>query len=260
MDWFWSLQVGERIAFFSLIANVIGGIFAFFVLQALKRSADKRKAAEAETLLQKQRQLEEIANLRARVDSELISWGVRSIERMAEAHIFLQTRGSGCPAEDLNKRRDQIQAAISALVDRGRLYFPNHSADIDWPSWRTRSLANKGFRDPILDALMIAHEELRRINLIDSGSFPAAAKNVFSARKAFISELQDWIRPRKLHFGSSRDLESNVDHSAKTWSSVEDIVDDFELRYGARSFWFERPISRKQLLAELATSSAKVPA
>ncbi|MEQ1820627.1 MAG: hypothetical protein ABL871_18645 [Terricaulis sp.] len=259
-EWFMSLQVGEKIAFFSLIANVLGGIFAFFAFGALRRSHDKRKAIEAEALHQKQRQLEEIASLRTRVDGELISWGVRSIERLAEGHILLQTRGSGSSVEELSKQRDQIQAAISALVDRGRLYFPNHSADIDWPSWRGRPTANKGFRDPILDALMIAHEELRRIDLINGESFTPAASNVFSARKAFISELQDWIRPRKLGFGTSGEAESKINHAAKTWASVEEIVDDFEARYGTRTFWAERPIARAQLLAELAASNARAMA
>jgi hypothetical protein len=260
MAWFLSLQAEELIAFFSLAVNVLGGVFAFFILRALKRSDDKRKAAEAEALLQKQRQIEEIRSLRTRVDSELISWGVRSIERLAEAHILLQTKGSGSTDVDLCKMRDQTQAAISALVDRGRLYFPNHSADVDWPSWKNRPLANKGFRDPILDALMIAHEELRRIDLANSQAFAAAAKNVFAARRAFISELQDWISPRKLGFGTSSSesaTTSSVDHSAKNWVSVEDIVDDFEARYGLRSFWTERPVTRKQLLAELTSSKAR---
>ena len=97
------------------------------------------------------------------------------------------------------------------------------------------------------------------MDLSDISAYSAASKNVFSARRAFISELQAWIRPRNFSLEGPTDkagIDLKVDYSAKNWQSVEAIVDEFESRYGPRSFWNERPITHVQLLAELKSAKS----
>lgn len=253
---FFAMEPSAQVASVSIMVNLVGGVVGFFVLRRLNRSDEARKTAIAEVQDQRRRNDE----LKARIDSELLAWGVRSIEAMADAHIFLACRGSGADVARLAAQRDRLQATISALVDRGRLYFPNHSADVPWPNWKGRDLANLGFRDPILDALMIGHEELRMINLSEPDIFALAANNLFRARKAFISELQAWIEPRKLGFGRSLDAgpPRRIEGQEQDWQSVISLVDDIEARYEDNFFWRERPMPRSQLLAELAQIKASV--
>jgi hypothetical protein len=134
------------------------------------------------------------------------------------------------------------------------LYFPNHSADIAWPNWTGRDPANLGFRDPILDALMIGHDELRMLPLDQDAAFAPAATNVFKARKAFVSELQAWIEPRKMGFGRSADQgpPAPPEDQEEDWRSVTKLVDDIEGRYKDNFFWRERPMPRSELLRKLA--------
>ena len=232
------------IATISILGNIALGVFSFII----KRALDERDA-------ENDRIKDEHGELRRSIDSELVAWGVAAIERMSSAHLLLATRGSGSQLAELKVKRDDLQSALSALVDRGRLYFPNHFAELDWPSWRERPSANKGFRDPILDALMISHDELRFADLENPSALSEASGNLFEARRAFISRLQEWLLPRRpdLFNGNDvlpvRDVDRNLNEV--DWNFVEDIVDDYERRHGKGSFWKERPKPRAVLLAAL---------
>lgn len=240
-----------------LIASVLGNLFlaavTLLTTRAFQVADAKRQRAEDERDAEIARATSEQDQLRRVIDAELVSWGVSSIEELSSAHILLSRVDADTDERDTKRRRDRIQASISALVDRGRLYFPNHFSDLDWPTWRERASANRGFRDPILDALMIAHEEIRFVQFSDTKGTDTAARNIFGARKAFISRLQDWLLPRRP--GSAVNPkgvpERSVDLKEVDWNSVVHLVDDFEDRYGTGKFWAERPRPRAALIAAL---------
>jgi len=128
-------------------------------------------------------------------------------------------------------------AALSAQVDAGRLFFPNHSATIAWPSFLERPRAMRGFRQAILDAVMIAHAELSQVQSASPETMRIAADNVVRARREFVSELQHWVNPRALGMASGEE----------DWSAVAPLVDSFEKRVGEGKFWGERPMTGEEL-------------
>lgn len=209
----------------------LGWLVVFIYRAQLHRSERKRHV------------LEQRVN---KVDTEVISWALRCMDVLSNAHVFMATKGSGCNGSELIRCRDQYQASLSALVDAGRLYFLNRNPDL---VGLDRPYANRGFRPAILDALMIAHEELRRHPLSADADTARAANNMFSARRAFLSELREELDRLRDPEELRRLLQSDDD-----WSEIGALVDDFEVRYGAGAFWKERPVSRQTLLAERSTA------
>ncbi len=210
---------------------------------ALAQARRERDAAEEMRKLERNQ-------MRSAVLAELLVWARMSNEAMSEANVMFGSKPPGQPIDP--KAASDLMARLSALVDTGRLYFPNHSRDLDWPSFRDRPSAMKGFRDPILDTLMLAHEELRRSENIDDSGADEAAKNIFSARRAFISELQDWVDPNSLGLGRFAVQAPRGQKQEQDWHDVAPLVDSFEKRHGANSFWGERPIPRSVLQQQIA--------
>ena len=112
----------------------------------------------------------------------------------------------------------------------------------------------KGFRDPILDTLMLAHEELRHSASIDDNTAQDAANNIFNARRTFISELQDRVDPNSLGLGRFA-VQAPRGRKKTGWFEVAPLVDSFEARHGSSKFWSERPVPRSVLEQQLRSKS-----
>lgn len=231
VDFVRSLSASDWITASAYIFAGIGWLIVFIYRALLHRSESKRRA------------LEQRVN---KVDTEVISWALRCIDVLSNAHILMATRGSGRNSSEIIQTRDTSQAALSALVDAGRLYFLNRNPDL---VGLDRPYANRGFRPAILDALMIAHEELRRHPLNPDVDTARAARNIFSARRTFLSELREELDGLRDPDELRRLLRADDD-----WSEITLLVDDFEARYGAGTFWSERPVPRHVLLARGATT------
>ena len=218
----------DWIALGSAVLAFISSVVAFLYGLAARRSERRLRSLETQV---------------SRIDRELIVWGIRCMDAMSSGHILLATAGSGRAPDLVRIRRDEIQAELSALVDMGRLYFPNRSPDLEGTD---RNAAFRGFRPAILDALMLVHEELRRLREFNLDHTKEAATNVFGARRIFISEFQEEIDRFR-----DKELLAQVRIADDDWTDVTKLVDNFEARHGSSSFWVKRPRSRNQLLAEL---------
>ncbi|HYD87662.1 MAG TPA: hypothetical protein VEA80_09320 [Vitreimonas sp.] len=241
-DFFAGLSSGDLITLGLFVLSVFFGFLSWISRAALARVRRERDAAEEMRKLERNQ-------MRAAVLAELLVWARMSNEAMAEANVVFRNKAPGQPI-DATAAAD-LMARLSALVDTGRLYFPNHSGDLDWPSFRDRPSAMKGFRDPILDTLMLAHEELRHAANIDDNGAAEASNNIFSARRTFISELQDWVDPNSLGLGRFAVQAPRERKQEQDWSDVAPLVNNFEQRHGAGSFWAERPIARSVLQQQL---------
>src|SRR5262245_50068796 len=74
------------------------------------------------------------ANFKMAHDSDIIRWSDEVIVTMSNANEMLIEKGVSYAEADFPSRRSAIRAQLSALIDRGRLFFPNrtdgkHGAD-----------------------------------------------------------------------------------------------------------------------------------
>ncbi|MEO9969671.1 MAG: hypothetical protein ABJG15_07555 [Hyphomonadaceae bacterium] len=132
----------------------------------------------------KQRSLME-ETLRQRLDGASIRWGDEAIEALAAAESLEHHEIHA------DAKADRILAAqrLSALADRGRLFFPNY---VGANKGDLKEAAFRGSRPPILDALIFAHFELVSVKDGDKIDVDFLRR----CRRLVVSELQDHLDPR----------------------------------------------------------------
>lgn len=166
----------EWLAFLSAIAAT----WSFF----LNRATVKRQ----ETM--------QLEALRGQRDTDLIAWADEVIERLADTQKLCRDRRDGLIDDeaDFLRRRSETRARLSALLDRGRLFFPNAPADDDDPA---KHAAFKGKRQPALDAIFHAYRTVSDLGR-DGGPDPTAAlEDIVRQRRAFVSEVFLHVDPRR---------------------------------------------------------------
>ncbi len=137
----------------------------------------------------KQRRLQTV-ELRRRIDHDSLEWGNEAVDAMGEAAELALS--PYLTVQERRARRLNIARRLSVLVDRGRFFFPNidpddHGAD--------KEDAYKGYRPPILDALIYAYHETRLIDE-DGVRGEDSAAFITECRRLLVSELQAHLDPR----------------------------------------------------------------
>jgi hypothetical protein len=239
--------VSNRENWGGFLTTAISACFAFltYLLQQGARK-DQLKAEQRFRAMQEE-------ELRANLDRQVIDWGGDVINTLTDAERIARARAHPSFGEE----REHLMGRLSALVDRGRLFFPNVSHDL---VGLDRPFANRGFRPPILDAIMLVHERIRRL---DPGGGPDLVQTdggqLFDARRAFVSELQRALDPRRRKVLLENLADSSRSQSLSddvVWDSVEHLVTRFEEQFGEKSFWRDPPKAR-HLLEEAAPSKAQ---
>ncbi|MEZ5923963.1 MAG: hypothetical protein R3D57_06215 [Hyphomicrobiaceae bacterium] len=164
------------------VLAVIALIISISTSRAQQRLAE-RIAAEERALL-----FEQVRNQR---DSDIIRWSEACVHNLAEIESFV-----GNPsASDLDARRQELLTRLSALIDHGRLFFPNHQPD---KKGADKPAAFQGFRQKILTVLVSVFNVLAREETSTrSGAREKARAQLLELRRAFVSEVQIAIDPRR---------------------------------------------------------------
>ncbi len=124
--------------------------------------------------------------LRQRLDEASLAWGDEAINALAEAEGVAATTRTLTFGED----RLRVAQELSALADRGRMFFPN----IDEHKKGThKEAAFRGSRPPILEAMIFAHLELKGIEPPHAGN----PEFINRCRRLVVSELQAHLDPRQ---------------------------------------------------------------
>ncbi|MEO1015508.1 MAG: hypothetical protein AAFX08_10015 [Pseudomonadota bacterium] len=131
--------------------------------------------------------------LRAEIDRASIEWGRDAISSMAEAGELALARNGHLREGEFERKRADVAAGLSALVDRGRLFFPNVDSE---GRGGGKESAFQGHRPPILDGLIYAYYE---VEAMGSGAPKASDSFDFikSCRRLVVSELQAHLDPRR---------------------------------------------------------------
>jgi hypothetical protein len=167
-----SFGMNEWVAVGSALLALLSFLFNFAVV-------NRQTAMQAEAL-------------RAHMDAELQDWAQEAVDTLSEACAFAE-RHAEWPVEPRGARVSLLWR-LSAIADKGRLFFPNlapdhHGAD--------KEGAFKGFRPPVLDAVIFAFQMLERMDVRNLGPDLETAGFIRDCRRALISEVQRAVDPRR---------------------------------------------------------------
>lgn len=130
-------------------------------------------------------------NLKLAHDSDIIGWADDVIRQLADAQEMVAEKGVSYTDTEFAARRSASRAGVSALIDRGRLFFPNradptHGAD--------KEAGYQGRRQPVLDILV---ETYGIIDTSGAGPGPdkAAVDALMKQRRLFVAEVFKTIDP-----------------------------------------------------------------
>ncbi len=128
--------------------------------------------------------------VRAEMDVEVVSWAQEAISELAEASKLVRQKAL-LSADEFALRISDAACKLSALADRGRLFFPNEFQDLHGQS---KEFAFQGVRPPILDALVFACCQLEQLRGADDAG---AAEFLVKCRRLLVSEAQNAVDPRR---------------------------------------------------------------
>lgn len=132
--------------------------------------------------------------LRASADAEVMGWANQAIDKLSEGIALARGRGSAYEEGELRRRLLETSSALSALADRGRLFFPNQEHATHG---NEKESAFQGFRPVILDTVIFAHYQLDYVDPAGSGPDLAACEYLVKCRRLLVSEVQEAVDPRR---------------------------------------------------------------
>lgn len=180
--------------------------------------------SRSETRKQREIQLE---NLRQNVDAQSLAWGNMAIDTLTRVSTFARTRQHQQNDASFLQQRVNLMLAISTLVERGRLFFPN----ID-PASRgaEKQAAYRGVRPPILDALMCAYYELEALTRTAGPTAENSAEYIDDCRRLLVSELQAHLDPRRRDTVIGRYDDQRVGHRDEAIAQAKSLMDVLKTR------------------------------
>ena len=167
----------------------------------------------------KQRQLQ-LENLRHGIDAQSLGWGNACIDTLTRAAMFARTRQHQANDASFLQGRVNLMLALSSLVERGRLFFPN----ID-PQGKgiEKEGAYRGSRPPILDALMLAYYEVEALTRQGGPTADNSAEYIEDCRRLLVSELQAHLDPRRRDTVVDRYDDQRLDHRSDAIARAETL-------------------------------------
>ncbi len=134
----------------------------------------------------------EATSLKLAHDSDIIRWSDEVIGMLADAHEMLCEKGISYPDADFGQRRSAARAHLSALIDRGRLFFPNRASKSG--HGKEKEAGFQGHRQPALDALVDAYGLLDKAGFTPGPDAPSCDA-LTRCRRAFIAEVFKVVDP-----------------------------------------------------------------
>ncbi|MDP3735950.1 MAG: hypothetical protein Q8R02_01095 [Hyphomonadaceae bacterium] len=157
------------------IASAVVAVSSFVLNLRLVRRQEKRNAA----------------NFKMAHDSDIIRWSDEVISVLAEADEMLRERGVSYGDAEFAARRSASRAHVSALIDRGRLFFPNRT---DTQHGVEKEAGFQGYRQPALEELFQAYRVIDTA-ATTPGPDKISADALMKHRRKFIAEVFQTVDP-----------------------------------------------------------------
>ncbi|MET0546952.1 MAG: hypothetical protein ABWZ40_11635 [Caulobacterales bacterium] len=138
---------------------------------------------------------EQKARIASERDANMLRWSEEAINVLADAERLCAQKNELFKPDEFHHRQSDAVTALSALLDRGQLFYPN--ADTDRYANR-RASAGPGHKQDAMEALFQAYLTLRNVEAQDKGpGVAAAAQRLFEHRKLFVEEVYGGIDLRR---------------------------------------------------------------
>jgi len=168
-----------------IVISIVSVVIAFVSVSASLYYARRTRAESESGLI-----LEEKA-FRKELLSDIRCWADDVICTISDA-IFLDFELMS--NSQFRTKKQEILGGLSALVERGRLFFANVSVDrvprLDRPS------AYRGYRQKVLDWIVSSFNTVDKSMIFeDSKSISRVKAELWSCRENFVSFIQDFLDP-----------------------------------------------------------------
>ncbi len=176
--YFKGLSVSEWLALASAFVAVVS-----FLLS--------RKAVRRQEIMQ-------FEAFRAAHDAHLIAWADRAIDAISDAQQYCRDLKNGILAADEAQRSASgLRTRLTAILDQGRLFFPNQPESDVEEDERAGEAAYRGAEQPAIDALYQIYRVIADLGRASTLSPAQAVTEVVKHRRRFVSEVFVSIDPRR---------------------------------------------------------------
>jgi hypothetical protein len=135
--------------------------------------------------------------LRAEHDGRLIDWADDAIAAIADAQRHCRDLKNGLIAgEEAARAASELRTRMSALLDRGRLFFPNQPDSADEDAQNAEA-AYAGQSHAAIDALYRAYRIISDLGRVSPMTPGEAVNAVVAQRRRFVSEIFRSVDPRR---------------------------------------------------------------
>lgn len=135
--------------------------------------------------------------LRTARDSDLIAWADLAIDGIAAAQGFCRDCKNGLlPESDWTRRHSDLRTSLSALLDRGRLFFPNQPDALE-DGAGSPDAAYAGVPHPAIDALYQVYRIVTDFTRPEGLDAKSAVQAIVGQRRRFVSDVFRSIDPRR---------------------------------------------------------------
>lgn len=165
--------------------------------------------------------------LRAEMDAEVIAWAHDAITLVSDGAALARGRGQMYPAAEFARLAHETAEKLSAVADRGRLFFPNEQPD---RHGQDKEAAFQGFRPPILDAIVFACGRLGKLPA-EGGPDTEAAEFLNKCRRLLVSEAQNAIDPRRRKQMLQRLAIGRKDDKVSAFAQASELGEAMEALY-----------------------------
>lgn len=168
-------------------------------------------------------------SLRAQMDADMMAWAHEAIDLVSDGVRLAKGRGGAYAEEELRPALLETTQRLSAVADRGRLFFPNVDHD---KFGAHKEKAFQGFRPAVLDAVVFASYQVDRIDPRNLGPDQEAADFLVRCRRMLVSEVQAAVDPRRR--GRMMKRLAGGDASGHSASDASELRKDLHARYPDR--------------------------
>jgi hypothetical protein len=146
------------------------------------------------------------------------SWASEAVDALSVAIHLCELDPQECKPGDFSEKRHRLRCELSALIQRGRWFFPNLREDgcdtVKEPAFR-------GFRHVIVHSLFRAYEQVGAMNHKCKEGNAEVRACLWKEYRCFVSEVQQVLDPRSHEaefIGIVREVHPGS-HSAQTQNS-----------------------------------------
>lgn len=178
-------------------------------------------------VVRRQTQLQ-FETLKVEMEADVVAWVHEAVDLLAEAELLARGRGTLYSADEFPRRARETGQKLSAVADRGRMFFPNDAPD---KNGREKEAAFQGYRQPILDAVIFACGLLDRLAGEQGGADEAAVALLLKCRRLLISEAQNAVDPRRRNQMLRQLAVGRMDDKKSAFAMAAELGEAMEARY-----------------------------